>query len=129
MSILALIGGIFKPAADLIDNLHTSDEERGQIEIRKSELRNELSQIEAKVSTRLLELQSQVIEANSKVAIAEQQHGNALSKSWRPIVSLCMAGLLIGMGFDLVPYKPLIIQVAGGFLGIYGLGRSWEKKK
>ena len=28
MGILEFIGGIFKPAADLIDNVHTSDEER-----------------------------------------------------------------------------------------------------
>jgi len=128
MSILSFISGIFKPAADIVDELHTSDEELGNIEIKKSELRNKLAEIEAKVSTRLLELQSQVIEANSKVAIAEQQHGNTLSKSWRPITSIGMLLLLFCMALDFIQYRELIVQIAGGFLGIYGIGRSVEKR-
>ena len=31
MGFMELIAGLFKPAADLVDNLHTSEEERGQI--------------------------------------------------------------------------------------------------
>lgn len=129
MSLFSFIGDLFKPAADLVDNLHTSDEERGELEVRKAELRNKLAEIEAKVSTRMLDLQSQAIEATSKVAVAEQQHGNLLSRSWRPIASLMFVGLLTGMGLEFIAYKPLLAQIAGGFLGIYGLGRTFEKKK
>jgi len=121
MSIFSFIGDIFKPAADLIDNVHTSKEE-------KLQLRNQLAQIEAQVATKTLELQSQLITANSNVAIAEQQNGNWLSKSWRPIVSLIMAGLLVGMGLGLIVYNQFLAGIAGGFLGIYTGSRSWEKK-
>jgi hypothetical protein len=129
MSILSFLGGIFKPAADLVDELHFSGEEEGQIKIKQAELQNKLAEIESKVGLKLMDLQSKALDAHTKMAVAEQQHGNWLSKSWRPIVSLSMASLLIGMGFDIVPYKPLMVQVAGGFLGIYGIGRSYEKKK
>jgi len=129
MSIFSFLGSLFSPLADTIDNLHDSEEELGQIAVKKAELRNKLAEIEAKVSTKMMELQSQSIEANAKMAVAEQQHGNTLSKSWRPITSLCMTGILVAMGFDLIAYKPLMVQICGGFLGIYGIGRSVEKKK
>ena len=122
MSLLTLIGSIFKPAADLVDEVHVSDEERGR-------LRNQLAEIEAKVSIRVMDLQAKVIDANAKIAIAEQQHGNALSKSWRPIVSLGMMALLLAMGSGIIPLNELLAQIAGGFLGIYGIGRSMEKSK
>lgn len=121
MSLFGFLGSIFKPAAELIDNVHTSDEERMM-------LRNQLAQIEAQVSIKMMELQSTVIEANSKIAVAEQQHGNLLSKSWRPIVSLGLTGLLIAMGLGYVPFNELLAQISGAFLGIYGIGRSVEKR-
>lgn len=129
MSIFSFIGSIFKPAVDLVDELHTSDEEMGNIEIKKQELRNKLAEMEFKLSTKYVELQTKAMEASAKMEIASQQHGNWLGKSWRPITSLIMAGLLVGMGMDFIVYKPLIVQIAGGFLGIYGLGRSYEKGK
>lgn len=129
MDIFTWIGSIFKPAADLVDELHTSDEEMGNIEVKKQELRNKLAEMEFNLSTKYVELQTKAMEASAKMEVAAQQHGNWLSKSWRPIASLAMVGLLIGMGLDFIVYKPLVVQIAGGFLGIYGIGRSYEKGK
>lgn len=129
MSIFSFIGDLFKPAADLVDELHYSGEERGNIEVKKAELQNKLAEIEARVATRVLDLQNAALEANAKVAKAEQEHGNWLSKSWRPIASLSMVGILLSTGFGVIEYKELLVQICGGFLGIYGIGRSWEKKK
>lgn len=127
MSIFSFISDIFKPAADLVDNLHDSDEEMGNIEVKKQELRNELAKMEYNLSTKYVELQTQAMEAQAKMEIAAQQHGNFLSKSWRPITSLIMAATLFGMGLGFIEYNQMITQIAGGFLGIYGLGRSVEK--
>jgi len=127
VSIFSFLGSIFKPAADLIDDLHTSDEEMGNIEVKKQELKAKMAEIEARVTTKIVELQTASLEATTKMEVAAQKHGNWLSKSWRPICSLGMMGILVGMGFDLIEYKPLMVQVAGGFLGIYGIGRSFEK--
>lgn len=129
MSILSFLGSIFKPAVDLVDELHDSEEELGNIEIKKAELHNKLAEIESKVGLKLMDLQSKALDMQTKIAVAEQEHGNTLSKSWRPIASLAMTGLLVAMGLDFIQYKPLLVQVAGGFLGIYGLGRSYEKAK
>nr|VFJ43046.1 MAG: hypothetical protein BECKDK2373B_GA0170837_100426 [Candidatus Kentron sp. DK]VFJ55657.1 MAG: hypothetical protein BECKDK2373C_GA0170839_104934 [Candidatus Kentron sp. DK] len=35
IGVLDFIGGVFKPVADLIDNVHTSDEER--LELKKTD--------------------------------------------------------------------------------------------
>lgn len=122
MSIFSWISEIFSPVSDLVDELHFSGEEEGLI-------RNKLAEIEAKVATRTLELQSQIIEANAKVAMAEQQHGNWLGKSWRPICSLGSFVALVAMGTDVMVYNQFLATIFGSFLGIYTGARSWEKKK
>lgn len=122
MSIFNFIGEIFKPIADLVDNVHTSTEEKGQIKTK-------LAEIEAKVATQILTLQSEIIAANAKVAQSEQQYGNWLSKTWRPFCSICLMGVLVAMALDYAPYNQVLALMAGSFLGIYSGGRSYEKKR
>ena len=129
MSIFSWIGDIFKPASDLVDELHFSGEEEANAKAKMAELKNKLAEIESKVATRTLDLQSQLIDANSKVAIAEQMHGNWLSKSWRPLCSVGSFGMLVAMGFGIIPFSDFLATIFGGFLGIYTGARSWEKKK
>ena len=129
MSIFSWLGSIFEPAAKLVDDLHYSGQEKAESKAKLSELKNELAQIEAKVATKTLEFQSKLIEANSKIAVAEQKHGNMLSKSWRPICSLGSFGMLVAMGFDIIPFNNFLAMIFGSFLGIYTGARSWEKKK
>jgi len=122
MSLLSFLSGIITPVTTTIDELHTSEEE-------KLKLRNELAQIEAKMSVKLLDLQSKVIDANAKVAVAEQQYGNILSRSWRPLVSICFALGILAMSVGWVAFNQTLAATMGTFLvGIGGL-RSWEKKK
>lgn len=130
MSLFSFIGDLFKPAADLVDNLHTSDEERGEIEIKLQQLKANLAEIESKVAIKMLELQQASLDAQAKMAQAEQQHGNFLSKSWRPLTSLVMVGIVVAMAFNKIPYNELMLQIAGAFLGIYGFARSkYDKQK
>ena len=129
MSVFSWIGDLFKPVADLVDEVHTSTEEKGQIANRASELKNKLAEIESKVATKTLSLQSQIIEANSKIAVAEQKHGNVLSKSWRPLCSIGSFCALVAMGTGQMEYNQFLATIFGGFLGIYTGARSWEKKK
>ena len=114
MSLFDWIGDLFKPASEIVDELHFSGEEKEKWKAKQAELRNKLAEIESRVATKVLALQEKSLEANMKVAIAEQQSGNWLSKSWRPITSLCMVGLLISMGFEVIPYKDFLAKVAGG---------------
>ncbi len=119
--IFEFLASLFTPAANLIEKIVTKDND-------KLALKNQLSQIEAQVSTKMMELQMKALEMQAQVAAAEQQSGNWISKSWRPLVSIIFAGNIMLMGYGFIPYNELIIQVSGMFLGIYGIGRSIEKR-
>lgn len=129
MSIFKWVSSLFEPVSKVVDDIHFSGEEKAQAEAKKAELRNKLAEIEAKVATRTLDLQSQIIEANSKIAVAEQEHGNWLSKSWRPLCSIGSFAMLSLMGMGKIPPNEFLMMIFGGFLGIYTGARSWEKKK
>jgi hypothetical protein len=129
MSIFNWISGLFEPASKLIDDLHYSGEEKAAAKAKQAELKNILAQIEAQVATKTLDFQSKLIEANSKIAVAEQKHGNFLSKSWRPLCSIACMLMLSLMGFGIIEFNQFLAGVYAGFLGIYVPARSWEKKK
>lgn len=124
MSIFSAIGsfisGIFKPASDLVDNLHVSDEERGK-------LRNELAAIQEKANAKLVELEVARLDALSKVQVAEAGSKYMITAIWRPVCSLLLVGLIIAGSFGWVELKSEIYELSGLFLGIYGGGRSAEK--
>lgn len=125
MSIFSAIGGfisgIFKPAADLIDELHVSDEERDT-------LRNELAKIQTAALTKMTELEQSRLDAISKVQVAEANSKFWLTATWRPICSiLCFIIITLG-AFELIkqPAKEFY-ELAQIFLGSYAAGRSLEK--
>jgi hypothetical protein len=122
MSILGDLANLFRPVSDVIDNLHTSEEEKGKIRVK-------LAEIEAKVSTKMMDLQMKSLDANSKIAMAEQEHGNAYVKCIRPTISLGCFIILLATGFEFIEYKELIVKICGGYLGFYGALRTYEKKK
>lgn len=129
MSVFSWIGDIFDPISKTIDDLHFSGEEKGEAQAKMAELKNKLAEIEAKVATRTLDFQSQLVEANSKIAVAEQMHGNFLSKSWRPLCSFGCFIMISLMGFGVIPFNVYLFGFYSGFVGVYIPARSWEKKK
>ena len=122
MGIIELIAGIFKPAAELIDNLHTSDEER-------LTLQKEMQRISAEFQGKVLEYESKLMDAQSKIVAAEASSSNWLASSWRPITMLTFLALVVLNGFDLLKnaldeHAWLLLQIG---LGGYVAGRSGEK--
>ena len=116
------LSGAIKPITNLIDDLHTSDEER-------LVLKNELSKIESKMGLKLLEYEKQLLTSQSNIIVAEAQGGSWLQKSWRPITMLVFLILVIADSFGLLttPLAPqawTLIQIG---LGGYVVGRSGEK--
>jgi hypothetical protein len=122
MSIFDFIGNIFKPAADLVDNISTTDEERLQ-------LRNEFKKLENQATAKILELEKTKIEALSRVEVAEANSKHWIRANWRPITALTLVGLIVAgsMGWATVPVE--IYNLSTVFLGGYGVGRSFEKAK
>lgn len=126
LSITSLIAGIFKPATELIDALHTSDEER-------LDARGRLMEVQAAVLDMSLKYEMGVLQARAKIVDSEAKSDNLLASSWRPITMLTFLALIVGraMGwvsadFTTEEWGRLFTLMEYG-LGGYVLGRSAEK--
>lgn len=110
------------PITNLIDELHTSDEERLQ-------LKNELAALEAKTAEKLLDYEKQLLQSQTSIIVAEAKGGNFLQTSWRPITMLVFLVLVVCDSFGWLA-NPLaseawtLLQIG---LGGYVVGRSAEK--
>jgi hypothetical protein len=119
---LDLIAGIFKPAAELIDELHTSDEER-IIQQRK------LLEIQAMVLDSSLEYEKEMMSARAEIVNSEAKSEHWITATWRPITMLTFLALAVGDSLGWLP-NPLrdeawmLLQIG---LGGYVVGRSAEK--
>ena len=115
------ISGIFAPAADLIDNLHTSEEEKGKIRI-------EIARIQGEVLNKTTELEMARLDAVSKVQVAESQSKFWITAAWRPMASLMFVIVITLSSFGIIP-KPEkeFYDIAMLFLNVYSGGRSLEK--
>ena len=122
MNLIDLVAGIFKPAAELIDEIHTSEEERLQ---RKAQLLD----VQALVISNVIKAESEALQAKASIVRAEAQSDHWLAANWRPIVMLLFAGLAVLDAFGALP-NPLaedmwlLLQIG---IGGYVVGRSGEK--
>lgn len=122
MSILGFISGLVKPVTKLIDDLHTSGEEKGK-------LVNALTKIENEMSSKLLDYESKLLENKTKIITAEAQGQSWLQRNWRPITALTMLALVVGhylglLAFPIADQAWTLLQLCiGGYIG----GRTVEK--
>ncbi|MDH5784521.1 MAG: holin family protein [Chromatiales bacterium] len=136
MGILDFVSGIFRPATDLIDDLHTSDEEKMTLENKRLELKKELHEIQSQVTMKMIDYQSQLDRLQSDIIKAEAASSSWLARNWRPITMLVFVSLIVGrfLGWiqpsDEAAFKDVekqlfnLIQIG---LGGYVVGRSVEK--
>lgn len=122
MSILDFISGIFKPAADLVDNVHTSTEE-------KLVQQNVLATIQNQVTAKLIELESQILTAKAKIITAEANGQSWMQRNWRPVTMLTFLFLVVMDSFGWLPNRLAdeawtLLQIG---LGGYVVGRSAEQ--
>lgn len=101
MGILSFLGSAIKPITGLIDKMHTSDDERGAIQIEITKLENVIKEKMLDLESERMELEGQLIQAQSAVIIAEAQSQSWIARNWRPLVMLTFAALivLIATGF------------------------------
>lgn len=122
MRFLDLIAGIFKPAAELIDELHTSEEEK-IIQQRR------LLEIQAMVLDSSLQYEKELMTAKANIVTAEAKSEHWITATWRPITMLTFLALAVGDSLGWLP-NPLkdeawmLLQLG---LGGYVVGRSAEK--
>jgi hypothetical protein len=120
MSILSFISGLFKPAVDLIDDLNLSGEEKGK-------LRNELAQIQSQAQKQMLEYEGKVVEARSKLMIAEAQSPHVITATWRPICCICLIAIVVLAAFGIGNPDKEVYELTKILLGVYSSGRTLEK--
>ena len=122
MSILSFISSMFEPAVKLIDELHTSEEE-------KLNLRRRLQEIENEFLGKVMDYESKLMENQSTIIKAEATGQSWLQRSWRPITMLTFLALVVLDSFGLLAFRLadeawLLLQIG---LGGYVAGRSAEK--
>lgn len=118
-----VVGGV----VSVFDDLHTSPEERAELEARVGEIVNERMRVVQEGVRGRMEMVARVIEAEAK-------HGNAYTKAARP--SIVYTGLLIHAANALLPLlgfgeqievDPNFTYVWGGVCSVWVAGRSAEK--
>jgi hypothetical protein len=122
MNVLGLIGQIFKPAMDMIDNVHTSTEE-------KLEQKAKLLDLQVNFMEQGLQYELAQLEAKSRIIEAEAKSDHILTATWRPITMLTFLGLVVCDQFGLLAFRLAddawtLLQIG---LGGYVVGRSVEK--
>lgn len=122
MNIVEIIAGIFKPAAKLVDDLHTSEEEKGLIQL-------ELNKAQWGVAVQFLDYEKQLLQNKTDIIVAEAKGGGVLQRNWRPVTMLTFLALVCADSFGWLA-TPLageawtLLQIG---LGGYVVGRSVEK--
>ena len=126
MNVLSLIGDIFTPAAKLIDDLHTSEEEK--LEQKGALLKMSLGFLE-----KGLDYELALVQAKTAIVIAEAKSDSWVTRNWRPVTMLAFVGAILGYWFGLTPDTVPEEAVLAMFslvkigLGGYVVGRSAEK--
>ncbi len=122
MSLLNFLSNAIKPIGDIINNLTTTDEERLKAQI-------ELKKLENEITGKVIELESQLIEAQKSVIVAEAQGNSWLQRNWRPITMITFLVLVVLDSLGILAYRLsdeawTLLQIG---LGGYVVGRSAEK--
>lgn len=117
-----LLTGLVEPVTRLIDDMHTSEEERLAVKAKLFELQTGLT-------TRLMDYEARLLKAKTQVITAEAQGQSWLQRSWRPITMLTFLVLVVADTFGLTAFRLAaeawtLLQIG---LGGYVIGRSAEK--
>ena len=122
LGVVELIAGIFKPAAELVDELHTSTEE-------KLKAKGHLLDVQAAAMQRVFDYEAGMLEAKSKIVHAEASSKHWLTANWRPITMLTFLTLVVGDSLGWLPNELkdeawVLLEIG---LGGYVVVRSGEK--
>ena len=121
-AVLTLISSLFKPAAELIDNLHTSGEE-------KLDAKQKLFDSQSEITFKFLDYEARMLEMRGGIISAEANSKHWLTATWRPVTMLTFLALVVfdSFGWLMSPLRDeawMLLQLG---IGGYVAGRSVEK--
>jgi len=122
VNILSLIGQIFKPAMEMIDNVHTSTEE-------KLQQKAQLLELQTTFLVQALDYEQEQLKSKTAIILAEANSASWIARNWRPITMLTFLALVVFDSFGWLPWRLAeqawtLLQIG---LGGYVVGRSAEK--
>jgi hypothetical protein len=122
MNVFSFISNIFEPAVKLIDEIHTSDEE-------KLKLQAQIKAVENELLVKVIDYESKLLEGKTAIITAEATGQSWIQRNWRPITMLTFLALVVMDSFGwlanpLAPEAWTLLQIG---LGGYVAGRSAEK--
>ena len=122
LALLDQLTRIFTPLNQLIDDIHTSDDERAAA-------RAELTALQNEAMATALALERETLHAKAAMIAAEASGESWLQRNWRPITMLSFLALIVADAFGLLVFRLaeeawLLLQIG---LGGYVVGRSVEK--
>ncbi|MBV1922322.1 MAG: holin family protein [Pseudomonadales bacterium] len=130
-TITSFISNIFKPAADLIDNVHTSEEERLTLKNALVELQSEVTKKQIELVSKQMDLERRLLDSKSNIIMSEANSESWITRSWRPITMLTFLILVVLNSLGLITLEEqfshdfmTLVQIG---LGGYVVGRSAEK--
>lgn len=115
-----ILTNIFKPVSEVVDELHTSEEEKLTVKAK-------LLELQTSVVNNLILYEKSAIEAQQAVVVAEAQSESWLTRNWRPITMLSFLGIIMWntvSGGEIAPELWNLLQLG---IGGYVVGRSVEK--
>ena len=117
-----LIGGAFKPIADVIEHVLPSGD--AKVAAQKAILDGQVA-----LAEQTLAYKQNLLDSQAKIVVAEAQGNSWLQRSWRPITMLTFLGLTVADSFGWLPNRlaPEAWQLLQLGLGGYVVGRSVEK--
>lgn len=122
MDIFGFLNKTLEPISRVIDAVHTSEDERGQ-------LRNQLVVVQNQLSGQLLQYEAAILQSKAQIITAEAQGQSWLQRNWRPIAMMTFLVLVVCDSFGLLAFRLSeeawkLLQIG---LGGYVVGRSAEK--
>lgn len=130
MGLFNFIADIIKPASDIVDELHTSTEE-------KLEAKAKLLALQVEMSAKAMQYEAEIARAQADTIQAESKGESIIQRNWRPILMLFFGGIIgyviLWGGFDLkgrpIPqdYVTYVLEIVKFGVTGYVVGRSAEK--
>lgn len=120
--ILDAIGGVFKPISDVIDHMTVSGDQK--VALQQTVLQGQIT-----AAAQIQQYQQQLLDAQTKIVLAEAQGGSWLQRNWRPMTMITFLVLVVCDSFGLLKFRLAdqawsLLQLG---LGGYVVGRSVEK--
>ena len=120
MPILDFLGSLIKPVTDLVDELFTSDEERGK-------MNNALAVIQNNLRAKMMEYEAEIAKYQTSIIIAEAKSQSWLARNWRPSL-MAIFGLIIANNYIIAPYLAamfdwsVVLEIPEELWGLLKLG-------